>query len=254
MGRPRPGGAAAPRRPGGRPREPTVPPTRRIRFAPSILDADFGHLAEQIALVEDRVEWLHLDIMDGHFVPNLSIGVPVVASVRHHTRLFLDAHLMVTDPGRYAEPFVAAGAQAITFHIEVTDEPPALIRQIRGLGATVGVSLNPGTPAEAVYPVLADVDLVLVMTVWPGFGGQKLMAECLGKIAALAERMRPEQVLQVDGGINLETVPAVVSAGANMLVAGSAIFRAAEPRAALAELQRVADAAAVAAPERHRPV
>lgn len=211
-------------------------------MAPSLLSADFGRLAEQIAAVEQAgADLLHLDVMDGHFVPNLSLGVPVVASVRQHTKLPLDVHLMITDPGKYAPAFVDAGADLVTFHIEVAEEPRAMIRQIRELGARVGISLNPGTPVESLLDVIEDVDLVLVMTVWPGFGGQRFMEECVEKIEVLAERLRPEQWLQVDGGIGVDTVARVVTAGADTLVAGSAVFGADDPGAALQALRKVAE-------------
>jgi len=216
--------------------------TLPIRITPSILDADFGRLAEQVAIVEAAgVAGLHLDVMDGHFVPNLSLGVPIVASLARHTKLLLDAHLMITDPRKYAPLFADAGAGSITFHIETTQEPRELIKELRQLDVRVGVALNPGTPAEDVLEIVDLVDIVLVMTVWPGFGGQQLMPECLTKIETLAEQMRPEQWLQVDGGVNLETVPQVVAAGANTLVMGSAIFGQADPAAALRELRRVAE-------------
>jgi ribulose-phosphate 3-epimerase len=214
---------------------------RMIRIAPSLLDADFGCLAEQIGAVERAgADMLHLDIMDGHFVPNLSIGVPVVAGVKRHTRLPLDVHLMITDPACYAPKFAEAGASSITFHIEAAPQPREVIGVLRKLRVQVGVSLNPGTPAEALDDILADVDMVLVMTVWPGFGGQKFIAECLEKISRIAARLRPDQALEVDGGINTDTAPRVVAAGADTLVAGKAIFSATDPAEALVRLRRAA--------------
>ena len=212
-----------------------------IRIAPSILDANFCELGREIEAVEAAgADLLHLDVMDGHFVPNLSIGVPIVKAVANCTDLFLDAHLMIEQPERYAAAFVEAGADSITFHIEVAPQPRALIRQIRDLGAKVGVSLNPGTPAGQILEIVDDVDIVLVMTVWPGFGGQKFITDCLEKIEQIAARLSAAQWLEVDGGINPETAPLAVAAGADTLVAGSAIFRGGNPAENLRHLRQVA--------------
>jgi ribulose-phosphate 3-epimerase len=178
--------------------------------------------------------------MDGHFVPNISFGVPVIQSLRPRTRLFFDAHLMIMDPGRYAEPFVRAGCNHITFHIEVTTEPLGIVQHIRSLGASVGVCLNPTTEVDAIEEILTDVDLVLVMSVWPGFGGQSFMPEVLSKVERLRARLSPHQRLEIDGGIDANTIPLAARAGADTFVAGTAIFAQSEPVRAMHDLQRLA--------------
>ncbi len=212
-----------------------------VRIAPSLLAADFARLAEDVGRIEaGGAEVLHLDVMDGHFVPNISFGVPVIEKLRPASKLFFDTHLMITEPLRYAEAFVKAGCDLLTFHIEVADEPLKIIEHIRALGAHVGVTLNPGTDVSTLTPLLAEVDLVLVMSVWPGFGGQKFIPAALDKLRALRPLLRADQRLEVDGGIGRDTVAAVVEAGADTLVAGSAIFGRDDPARAMAELEELA--------------
>jgi ribulose-phosphate 3-epimerase len=158
---------------------------------PSLLAADFSRLAEEVELLERAgVEALHLDVMDGHFVPNISFGVPVIASLRRVTNLFFDAHLMITDPAKYAEPFAKAGCDLITFHIEVTDDPAAVVNRIRDLGPSVGVALNPSTEVDSIEAIIESVDLILIMSVWPGFGGQAFISDTLQKIEQLRTKLR----------------------------------------------------------------
>ena len=212
-----------------------------IWIAPSILSADFARLAEQIDMVA-RVgaDLIHLDVMDGHFVPNLTIGPPVVKSIRAVTNLPFDAHLMITDPLQYAPRFAEVGVDNITFHAEVCPDKRAVARELASLGVSVGVSINPETPAENIFDVLDCVDLVLIMSVHPGFGGQAFMPEVLEKVKVLRQRMRPDQWLEIDGGINLQTICQAASAGVNCFVAGAAVFGADDPRQTLGEMKKQA--------------
>ncbi|MBW3669103.1 MAG: ribulose-phosphate 3-epimerase [Actinobacteria bacterium] len=216
------------------------------RIAPSILSADFAALAEAVDLVTPETDMLHVDVMDGHFVPNLTIGPPVVASLRKHTDLYLDCHLMITNPEKYLEPFRKAGADGCSVHVEIggTDE---LIEQMRSLGLDVGLAVNPDTPYEAFEPYFDRIDLLLLMTVFPGFGGQSFIADVMPKVRRTRDELDRRGLsvaIQVDGGINEETARIAAVAGADVFVAGNAIFRADDPRAAA---RRIRQAAAVAA-------
>jgi ribulose-phosphate 3-epimerase len=202
-----------------------LPKAGTIEVVPSILSADFARLADEIAEITlAGVKMVHLDVMDGHFVPNITIGPPVIAKLRKASGLVFDAHLMISEPARYAGPFAEAGADHITFHIEVTDDPLKLIDKLHDLGCSAGICLNPETPVEAVAEVAPHCDMVLVMTVHPGFGGQEFMPEAAKKIAQIREIVGPDVRIEVDGGIDSQTTPVVVSYGADTLVAGNAIF------------------------------
>ena len=218
--------------------------SRRVRIAPSLLSADFAALGEAVARVEDAADLLHLDVMDGHFVPNITIGPVVVEAVHRRTRLPLDVHLMIAAPERYLADFARAGAAYITVQAEACIHLHRTVQQIRELGVRPGVALNPATPLQAVEYLLKDVDLVLCMSVNPGFGGQHFIPFVLDKIADLRRRLDAygsTADLEVDGGVKLENCRDVAKAGATILVAGSAVFGTPDPRAAVLALRKAVE-------------
>ncbi len=197
-------------------------------LSPSLLAADYGKLAEDIKEVQEAgAQYLHLDVMDGLFVPSISFGMPVIASIRKCTDIFFDVHLMIDRPERYIKEFAESGADLINFHLEATEDVEDTIAKIRSFGKKVGITIKPKTPASAVEPYLHLVDMVLVMTVEPGFGGQKLIPECLNKVPEIRNMVQAKGLdidIEVDGGINADNVTAAIEAGANVIVAGSAVF------------------------------
>jgi len=222
-----------------------------------VLNADLAQLADQVRLVEEAADWIHLDLMDGHFVPNLSFGPPVVAALRPHTAHYLDCHLMVANPEALLPALAEAGAGGVTMHVEALDDPGRAVRAAADLGMAPGLALRPGTPLQAVLPHLDDVDLVLPMTVEPGFGGQAFEGDVLPKIAAARDaigRMGRPIALQVDGGVNAATLPRCLDAGADVFVVGTAIFGADDPAAAAKAFRALLDPEGSGEPRRGAPV
>ena len=210
-------------------------------IAPSMLKCDFGNLAGEVArLTAAKAKVLHWDVMDGHFVPNLSYGPMVIERVRPLTDMLFDAHLMISEPGRYLDEYFKAGCDAITIHIEAVPQPTALLRRIRESGRVAGLALNPQTSLSAVEPFLAEIDLLLVMSVQAGFGGQSFIPESLAKLQAARQLISSETILSVDGGIGLKTIAGCAAAGTDLYVAGSAIFDQSDYAVAVAELGRLA--------------
>ncbi len=208
----------------------------QIKIAPSILSADFSNLAQQIKLIENQADMIHIDVMDGHFVPQITYGQLIVKTMKKITSLPLDVHLMISNPEKYIDSFAKAGADIITIHQETTDQLPQLIQQIKKHNIKASVALNPATPLSTIEPLLNSLDMVLLMTVNPGFAGQSFISSVLDKIKKLRQ-LKPNLDIQVDGGISLETIKEPVNAGANILVAGSAIFSTEDPKQAITDLK-----------------
>lgn len=215
-----------------------------IKISPSILACDFARMGEEIARVDKFSDYIHVDVMDGIFVPNISFGMPVIKSIRKVTDIIFDVHLMIERPERYIEEFAKLGSDIITIHYESTSDPASVLKMIRAAGKKAGISIKPGTDYSVLLPLLPLCDLVLVMTVEPGFGGQKFMHDMMAKVSALRaviEREKYDIEIEVDGGINAETAAIAAEAGANVLVAGSSVFAADDAQIAIKEMRKSAE-------------
>ena len=212
-----------------------------IKISPSVLACDLSRLADEVKVIEEAgAEMAHLDVMDGCFVPNMSFGMPVIEALRKHSGIIFDVHLMIVEPEKYADRFIDAGADIVTFHYEAAKDSAALLDAIRARGVKAAISIKPATPAEAIFPLLEKCDMVLVMTVEPGYGGQSFMPNMMPKVKALRDEITRRGLdvdIQVDGGINPETAKVAKAAGANVLVAGSSVFKASDRRAAIEALR-----------------
>ncbi|HEU4346530.1 MAG TPA: ribulose-phosphate 3-epimerase [Actinoplanes sp.] len=219
-------------------------------LAPSILAADFAHLADQVQAIEGSADWVHVDVMDNHFVPNLTIGLPVVQSLRKATVMPLDVHLMITDPGRWAPGYAEAGAYNVTFHAEACEDPVRLAKTLRAAGSKAGLAIDRDTPVEPYLELLPFMDTLLIMTIKAGFGGQRFMPEMLDKVRDARRRIRAKTLevrLEVDGGIGADTIERAAAAGADAFVAGTAVYGADDPAEAVRKLRALAERATVTA-------
>jgi ribulose-phosphate 3-epimerase len=215
-----------------------------VQISPSILSADFARLADDVAAVSDAADWVHVDVMDYHFVPNLTIGLPVVEALLKHSALPLDCHLMIDEPDRWAPEYAEVGAGNVTIHAEAAKAPVRTLRAIRAAGARAGLALNPATPVEPYEDLLGEIDMLLLMTVEPGFGGQRFLDVVLPKLRRARRLIKGRQVwLQVDGGVGDETIERCAAAGADVFVAGNAVYKADDPAQAVRNLRAMAESA-----------